>query len=56
MQHDPDVPSSEPTPPLDNPDPQPVGPKPNAPPPPDEPATSGAPIELPGKPGLPERA
>jgi hypothetical protein len=55
MNPDPDVPSPEPTPPLNNPDPQPGDPKPKAPPSPDEPGRQRAPIELPGKPGMPER-
>ena len=55
MSHDPDVPSPEPTPPLNNPDPQPGDPKPKAPPSPGEPGRQRGPIELPGKPGMPER-
>jgi hypothetical protein len=55
MNPDPDVPSPEPTPPLNNPDPQPGDPKPKAPPSNDEPGRQRSPIELPGKPGMPER-
>jgi len=55
MHTDPDVPSPEPTPPLNNPDPQPGDPKPQAPPSKDEPGRRRAPFKLPGKPGMPER-
>jgi hypothetical protein len=51
----PDVPSPEPTPPLNNPDPQPNDPKPKAPPSEDE-GHRVIPVELPGKPHAPERA
>jgi len=53
---DPDVPSPEPVPPVNNPDPQPGDPKPKAPPSDEEPGRRHVPIELPGKPGMPERA
>lgn len=53
----PEVPSPEPVPPVNNPDPQPGDPKPKAPPmPEDEPGRRHVPVELPGKPGAPERA
>ena len=52
---DPDVPSPEPVPPVNNPDPQPGDPKPKAPPS-EEPGGHRVPVELPGKPGIPERA
>jgi len=55
MNPDSEVPTPEPTPPLNNPDPQPGDPKPKAPPSQDEPGRRNAPIELPGKPGMPER-
>jgi hypothetical protein len=55
MNPDPEVPTPEPTPPLNNPDPQPGDPKPKAPPAQDEPGRRQVPIELPGKPGMPER-
>jgi hypothetical protein len=54
MNSDHDVPAPEPTPPLNNPDPQPGDPKPKAPSP-KEPGRQDEPVELPGKPGLPER-
>src|SRR6185369_14739561 len=53
---DPDVPSPEPVPPVNNPDPQPGDPKPKAPPSDEDPGRRHVPIELPGKPGMPERA
>jgi hypothetical protein len=53
---DPEVPSPEPVPPVNNPDPQPGDPKPKAPPPEDEPGRRNVPVELPGMPGMPERA
>ncbi len=52
MMHD--VPAPESVPPLNNPDPQPGDPKPKAPPAQDE-GSRHAPVELPGRPGLPER-
>jgi hypothetical protein len=53
---DPEVPSPEPVPPLNNPDPGTGDPKPKAPPAEDEPGRRNIPIELPGNPGAPERA
>jgi hypothetical protein len=54
---DPDVPAPETIPPINNPDPQPGDPKPKGPPPSDdEPGRRYVPVELPGKPGVPERA
>jgi hypothetical protein len=50
----PEVPTPEPTPPLNNPDPQPGDPKPKAPPSEDD-HRKHVPVELPGKPGSPER-
>lgn len=50
-----EVPTPEPTPPLNNPDPQPGDPKPTAPPSEDEPGRRVVPVELPGKPHAPER-
>ena len=56
MNPDPDVPSPEPTPPLNNPDPQPGDGKPKAPPSQDEPGRRIVPMELPGREHAPERA
>lgn len=53
---DPDVPAPETIPPLNHPDPQPGDPKPKAPPSEEEPGRKHVPVELPGKPGMPERA
>jgi hypothetical protein len=53
---DPDVPAPESVPPINNPDPQPGDPKPKAPPSEDESWRRHVPVELPGKPGMPERA
>lgn len=53
---EPDVPAPEPVPPVNNPDPQPGDPRPRPPPPGDEPGRRHVPVELPGKPGVPERA
>lgn len=50
-----DVPAPENVPPVNNPDPQPNDPKPTAPPAEDEPGRRNIPVELPGKPGAPER-
>ncbi|MES2634471.1 MAG: hypothetical protein V4669_15985 [Pseudomonadota bacterium] len=52
---DPDVPAPESIPPIGNPDPQPGDPKPNVPPPEDDTGRPVVPVELPGKPGMPER-
>jgi len=52
---EPEVPTPEPTSPLNNPDPQPGDPKPKAPPPEDESGHHIVPVELPGKPHAPER-
>jgi hypothetical protein len=52
----PEVPAPENVPPVNNPDPQPGDPKPKAPPSEDEPGRRDIPVELPGKPGMPERA
>jgi len=52
----PDVPAPESVPPVNNPDPQPNDPKPKAPPPEDETGRPVVPVELPGKPHVPERA
>jgi hypothetical protein len=52
----PEIPSPEPVPPVNNPDPQPGDPKPKAPPSDDEPGRRSVPVELPGRPGVPERA
>jgi len=51
----PEVPTPEPVPPIDNPDPQPGDPKPKAPPSEDD-GRRVVPVELPGKPHAPERA
>jgi hypothetical protein len=48
-----DVPAPESVPPVNNPDPQPGDPKPKAPP--EDGRRPPAPVELPGRPGLPER-
>ncbi|HSV46497.1 MAG TPA: hypothetical protein VLJ58_11995 [Ramlibacter sp.] len=50
-----EVPAPESVPPMNNPDPQPGDPKPKAPPADDEPGRRSVPVELPGKPGSPER-
>ncbi|MDB5874049.1 MAG: hypothetical protein JWQ07_3491 [Ramlibacter sp.] len=50
-----DIPSPEPTPPLNNPDPQPGDPKPKAPPSQEDDGRRFVPVELPGKPHAPER-
>ena len=50
----PEVPTPEPVPPLNNPDPQPGDPKPKAPPSEDD-ERRVVPVELPGKPHAPER-
>ena len=52
----PEVPTPEPTPPLNNPDPQPGDPKPKAPPSEDETGKRIVPVELPGRQHAPERA
>ena len=49
-----DVPAPESVPPVNNPDPQPGDPKPKTPPSEDG-NRPRAPMELPGKPGMPER-
>ncbi|MES3003024.1 MAG: hypothetical protein V4787_20205 [Pseudomonadota bacterium] len=51
----PEVPTPEPTPPLNNPDPQPGDPGPPVPPPTDKDGNDVVPVELPGKPHAPER-
>lgn len=48
-----DVPAPESVPPINNPDPQPGDPKPKAPPEGDR--RPPPPVELPGRPGVPER-
>lgn len=53
MQRMHDVPAPENVPPVNNPDPQPGDGKPKMPP--SEDGREKAPVELPGKPGLPER-
>ncbi len=50
-----DIPSPEPTPPLNNPDPQPGDPKPSVPPSQDDNGRKVVPVELPGQPHAPER-
>jgi hypothetical protein len=55
MRLHPEVPTPEPTPPLNNPDPQPGDPKPKAPPSEDDSGRRVVPVELPGKPHAPER-
>ena len=50
-----EVPTPEPTPPLNNPDPQPGDPKPTVPPAVDEEGRPVVPVELPGTPHAPER-
>lgn len=50
-----EVPTPEPTPPLNNPDPQPGDPKPKAPPSEDDTGRPVVPVELPGMPHAPER-
>lgn len=54
---DPNVPVPESIPPIGNPDPQPGDPKPkpNVPPAEDDSGRPVVPVELPGKPGVPER-
>ena len=49
-----DVPAPESVPPVNNPDPQPGDPKPKAPPEEDG-GRAPPPVELPGRPGVPER-
>ena len=51
----PEVPTPEPTPPLNDPDPQPGDPKPKAPPSEDDNRRPIVPVELPGMPHAPER-
>jgi hypothetical protein len=52
----PEVPTPEPTPPLNNPDPRPGDPKPKVPPPEGDDEGAGVvPVELPGLPHAPER-
>jgi hypothetical protein len=51
-----EVPTPEPVPPVGNPDPQPGDPKPKVPPSQDDEGRRVVPVELPGKPGVPERA
>lgn len=48
-----DVPAPESVPPVNNPDPQPGDGKPKAPP--SEGGRTPQPVELPGRPGVPER-
>jgi len=50
-----EVPTPEPTPPLNNPDPQPGDPKPQVPPSEDDSGRRVVPVELPGMPHAPER-